>query len=306
MLKVTFYTIGFSNLILSAFLCGGVNDQFITSEEVRELRKTTIEIEKSLARYREKMRLDREEIIQSNSIDLKSSKAEFKKRDFSPQVIINEKENSDDKVSKKEELSSRIDSPQTSKSTDSVPLHFNKKRKIRGYILPFVGINFAESFVWTTPVRQIKMQQDSGISIGASAGKSWDNLFIEIDLSYLKNEIGGFEGDVALPFIFRDGSADLFNFHLNSGFVLNIGKKAEIRTGGGIGLSKQKIVMDWSGSNEQISNSLLGYQLFSGIQFNASENMLLGIQYEWNFVPEKFSISKRSLHQINLSAGYRF
>ena len=172
--------------------------------------------------------------------------------------------------------------------------------------MPFVGINFAESFVWTTPVRQIKMQQDSGISIGASAGKSWDNLFIEIDLSYLKNEIGGFEGDVALPFIFRDGSADLFNFHLNSGFILNIGKKAEIRTGGGIGLSKQKIVMDWSGSNEQISNSLLGYQLFSGIQFNASENMLLGIQYEWNFVPEKFSISKRSLHQINLSAGYRF
>ena len=63
MLKVTFYTIGFSNLILSAFLYGGVNDQFITSEEVRELRKTTIEIEKSLARYREKMRLDREEII---------------------------------------------------------------------------------------------------------------------------------------------------------------------------------------------------------------------------------------------------
>ena len=137
MLKVTFYTIGFSNLILSAFLYGGVNDQFITSEEVRELRKTTIEIEKSLARYREKMRLDREEIIQSNSIDLKSTKAEFKKTDFSPQVIIKEKENSDDKASKKEGLSSRIDSPQTLKSTDSVPLHFKEKRKIGGYILPF-------------------------------------------------------------------------------------------------------------------------------------------------------------------------
>ena len=79
------------------------------------------------------MRLDREEIIKSNSIDLKSSKAEFKKRDFSPQVIINEKENSDDKVSK-EELSSGIDSPQTSKSTDSVPLHLIKKEKQRVYI----------------------------------------------------------------------------------------------------------------------------------------------------------------------------
>ena len=43
MIKVTFYTIGLSNLILSAFLYGGVNDQFITSEEIRELRKTTIE-----------------------------------------------------------------------------------------------------------------------------------------------------------------------------------------------------------------------------------------------------------------------
>ena len=88
MIKVTFCTIGLSNLILSAFLYGGVNDQFITSEEIRELRKATIEIEKSLSRYREKMRLDREEIIQSNSIDLKS--VEFKKTDFSPQVIIKE------------------------------------------------------------------------------------------------------------------------------------------------------------------------------------------------------------------------
>ena len=75
------------------------------------------------------------------------------------------------------------------------------------------------------------MQQDSGISIGASTSKSWEDLFIEIDLSYLNNEIGGFEGDIALPFIFRDGSADLFNFHLNSGFYFKYWKKAEIRTG---------------------------------------------------------------------------
>ena len=151
------------------------------------------------------------------------------------------------------------------------------------------------------------MQQSTGLSYGFISGKSWEDFFVEFDLGYLQNEINGFKGEVVTPFsMFKDGHTRLLKMHINTGLSIDLGEMAQLHLGGGLGLSHQKVLMDWIGSTVKEEDSALGHQFFSEIHFNPTKDFKLGLKYEWNSVPEINTISSRQIHQISLLAGYVF
>jgi opacity protein-like surface antigen len=256
-----------------------------SSGELKDLRQITFEIEDSLAKYREKMRTTRNEIIRLNALDLNVSKT----------------------VPEKSQVQ-RISIPEQKIENEKISLTRGNE-KVGFYLLPFIGINFAEDFDWTPSASAStkKMQQSTGFSYGFISGKSWDNLFVEFDLGYLKNQINGFEGEVVTPFsMFKDGHTRLLKMHINTGLSIDLGEMAQLQLGGGLGLSHQKVLMDWVGSTVKEEDSALGYQFFSEIHFNPTKDFKLGLKYEWNSVPEINTISSRQIHQISLLAGYVF
>ena len=275
--------------------------------ELKDLRQITFEIEDSLAKYREKMRLTRNEIIRLNALDLNASKPPPKQSQVK-RISIPEQDIENESLSKIG-VNKTPFVPVGNKSTEEKISLIRGNGKVGFYLLPFIGINFAEDFDWTPSSSSSakEMQQSTGFSYGIISGKSWDNFFVEFDLGYLLNEIDGFEGEVVTPFnMFKDGHTRLLKMHINTGLSIDLGEMAQLHIGGGLGLSHQKVLMDWIGSTVKEENAALGHQLFSEIHFNPSENFKLGLKYEWNSVPRINTISSRQIHQISILAGYVF
>lgn len=275
--------------------------------ELKDLRQITFEIEDSLAKYREKMRITRNEIIRLNALDLNVSKT-VPEQSQVQRISIPEQEIENESLLKIG-VNEGPYVPVGNKRTEEKISFTRGNEKVGFYLLPFIGINFAGDFDWTpsSSASAKKMQQSTGISYGIISGKSWDNIFVEFDLGYLQNEINGFEGEVVTPFnMFKDGHARLLKLHINSGLSIDLGEMAQLHLGGGLGLSHQKILMDWIGSTVKEEDSALGHQFFSEIHFNPTEDFKLGLKYEWSSVPEINTISSRQIHQISLLAGYVF
>ena len=278
-----------------------------SSGELKDLRQITFEIEDSLAKYREKMRITRNEIIRLNALDLNVSKtvpeqSQIQRISIPEQKIKNE-------TLLKTGVNERPYLPVGNKSSEEKISLTRSNEKVGFYLLPFIGINFAKDFAWTpSPSASTKkMQQSAGFSYGFISGKSWEKLFVEFDLGYLQNEIDGFVGEVVTPFnMFKDGHTKLLKIHINTGLSFDLGEMAKLHLGGGFGLSHQKVFMDWIGSTVKEEDSALGHQFFSEIHFNPTEDFQLGLKYEWCSVPEINTISSRKIHQISLLAGYVF
>lgn len=278
-----------------------------SSGELKDLRQITFEIEDSLAKYREKMRTTRNEIIRLNAFDLNVSKTVPEKPQVQRISIPEQKIENESLL--KIGVNERSFVPVGKKRTEEKISLTRGNEKVGFYLLPFIGINFAEDFDWTPSASAStkKMQQSTGFSYGFISGKSWDNLFVEFDLGYLKNQINGFEGEVVTPFsMFKDGHTRLLKMHINTGLSIDLGEMAQLQLGGGLGLSHQKVLMDWIGSTVKEEDSALGHQFFSEIHFNPTKDFKLGLKYEWNSVPEINTISSRQIHQISLLAGYVF
>jgi len=278
-----------------------------SSGELKDLRQITFEIEDSLAKYREKMRTTRNEIIRLNALDLNVSKTVSEKSQVQ-RISIPEQKIDNESLLKIGVNERSFVSVRKKRTEEKIPL-IRGNEKVGFYLLPFIGINFAEDFAWTPSASPStkKMQQSTGFSYGFISGKSWDNLFVEFDLGYLQNEINGFEGEVVTPFnMFKDGHTRLLKLHINTGLSIDLGEMAQLHLGGGLGLSHQKVFMDWIGSTFEEEDSALGHQFFSEIHFNPTKDFKLGLKYEWNSVPEINTISSRQIHQISLLAGYVF
>jgi len=278
-----------------------------SSGELKDLRQITFEIEDSLAKYREKMRTTRNEIIRLNALDLNVSKTIPQKSKVERISIPEQKIENESLL--KIGVNERSFEPVGNKRTEEKISLTRGNEKVGFYLLPFIGMNFAEDFAWTPSASAStkKMQQSTGFSYGLISGKSWDNLFVEFDLGYLKNQINGFEGEVVTPFsMFKDGHTRLLKMHINTGLSIDLGEMAQLHLGGGLGLSHQKVLMDWIGSTVKEEDSALGHQFFSEIHFNPTKDFKLGLKYEWNSIPEINTISSRQIHQISLLAGYVF
>ena len=278
-----------------------------SSGELKDLRQITFEIEDSLAKYREKMRTTRNEIIRLNALDLNVSKTIPQKSKVERISIPEQKIESESLL--KIGVNERSFEPVGNKRTEEKISLTRGNEKVGFYLLPFIGMNFAEDFAWTPSASASTkmMQQSTGLSYGFISGKSWEDFFVEFDLGYLQNEINGFKGEVVTPFsMFKDGHTRLLKMHINTGLSIDLGEMAQLHLGGGLGLSHQKVLMDWIGSTVKEEDSALGHQFFSEIHFNPTKDFKLGLKYEWNSVPEINTISSRQIHQISLLAGYVF
>lgn len=278
-----------------------------SSGELKDLRQITFEIEDSLAKYREKMRTTRNEIIRLNALDLNVSKTIPQKSKVERISIPEQKIENESLL--KIGVNERSFEPVGNKRTEEKISLTRGNEKVGFYLLPFIGMNFAEDFAWTPSASASTkmMQQSTGLSYGFISGKSWEDFFVEFDLGYLQNEINGFKGEVVTPFsMFKDGHTRLLKMHINTGLSIDLGEMAQLHLGGGLGLSHQKVLMDWIGSTVKEEDSALGHQFFSEIHFNPTKDFKLGLKYEWNSVPEINTISSRQIHQISLLAGYVF
>ncbi len=278
-----------------------------SSGELKDLRQITFEIEDSLAKYREKMRTTRNEIIRLNALDLNVSKTVPQKSKVERISIPEQKIENESLL--KIGVNERSFEPVGNKRTEEKISLTRGNEKVGFYLLPFIGMNFAEDFAWTPSASASTkmMQQSTGLSYGFISGKSWEDFFVEFDLGYLQNEINGFKGEVVTPFsMFKDGHTRLLKMHINTGLSIDLGEMAQLHLGGGLGLSHQKVLMDWIGSTVKEEDSALGHQFFSEIHFNPTKDFKLGLKYEWNSVPEINTISSRQIHQISLLAGYVF
>ena len=278
-----------------------------SSGELKDLRQITFEIEDSLAKYREKMRITRNEIIRLNALDLNVSKM-IPEQSQVQRISIPEQKIENESLLKIG-VNERSFEPVGNKRTEEKISLTRGNEKVGFYLLPFIGMNFAEDFAWTPSASASTkmMQQSTGLSYGFISGKSWEDFFVEFDLGYLQNEINGFKGEVVTPFsMFKDGHTRLLKMHINTGLSIDLGEMAQLHLGGGLGLSHQKVLMDWIGSTVKEEDSALGHQFFSEIHFNPTKDFKLGLKYEWNSVPEINTISSRQIHQISLLAGYVF
>jgi len=278
-----------------------------SSGELKDLRQITFEIEDSLAKYREKMRTTRNEIIRLNALDLNVSKT-IPQKSKVERILIPEQKIENESLLKIG-VNERSFEPVGNKRTEEKISLTRGNEKVGFYLLPFIGMNFAEDFAWTPSASASTkmMQQSTGLSYGFISGKSWEDFFVEFDLGYLQNEINGFKGEVVTPFsMFKDGHTRLLKMHINTGLSIDLGEMAQLHLGGGLGLSHQKVLMDWIGSTVKEEDSALGHQFFSEIHFNPTKDFKLGLKYEWNSVPEINTISSRQIHQISLLAGYVF
>jgi opacity protein-like surface antigen len=103
-----------------------------------------------------------------------------------------------------------------------------------------------------------------------------------------------------------DGEAEGFGLLINGGGKIQVSSKMNIIIGAGFGAINQEIGFDvYSMINEEES-TLFSYQLFTGVNFDVSNNLRVGLRYRWMRVGEMELFTARDLHLAELSLGYVF
>ena len=124
-----------------------------SSGELKDLRQITFEIEDSLAKYREKMRTTRNEIIRLNALDLNVSKTIPQKSKVERISIPEQKIENESLL--KIGVNERSFEPVGNKRTEEKISLTRGNEKVGFYLLPFIGMNFAEDLLGLRPLRQV-------------------------------------------------------------------------------------------------------------------------------------------------------
>lgn len=284
-------------------------DYGFASYPSKNFKKVITEIEKNLRKYRSNMQLNREKLllIESRRLNSRNYQDKYSQKDKPLKADLSKLM----KTSEKDESAAKgvnINNSNLSLDTNNANSDVLRKKRVGMYFMPFVGINFANNFdfIWDGTGQKLEMQQKPGASFGIIAGKSFENYFMDLDFSYTRNEIDGFDREAVTPFFFKKGKTESVNLHINSGLKMPITESVDFNLGGGLGLSHHQVSMTWSGPTIKEEKSMLAYQVFTGINARVSKDFLLGLSYEWNYVPKMASFSERYMHMIRVTSGYSF
>ena len=181
-------------------------------------------------------------------------------------------------------------------------------RKLGFYILPFVALQSAGDF--RSQIFQTEIEQDTGFSSGWRIGVESPHFFIESEFSYSRNKLR-----VLLLFLCfhllliqlkqmekRRG----LEFYLMPGVVFHCQIECPFLVGAGFGVVKQEIGFDIASTLLEEEDTLFTYQLFSGLNYDLSDQFRIGLRYRWMKVGEMNDFSSRDLHLAELSMGYVF
>ena len=180
-------------------------------------------------------------------------------------------------------------------------------RKLGFYILPFVALQNSGDFKFKpNPTSSIifDVEHELGFASGWRLGVENTHFFIDAEFSYFRNKCKGIE--LSGTHFNIDGEAEGFGLLINGGGKIQVSSKMNIIIGAGFGAINQEIGFDvYSMINEEES-TLFSYQLFTGVNFDVSNNLRVGLRYRWMRVGEMELFTARDLHLAELSLGYVF
>ena len=184
-----------------------------------------------------------------------------------------------------------------------------RPRKLGFYLLPFMALQSSGDF--GSERFNTEIEQDRGFSSGWRMGVESPHFFIEGELAYSRNKLKGLiDIHPSVPAFKANGESEGFSVLLNAGGRFALSDRISVLIGAGFGAANQEIGFDISSplrSNLiEEEDTLFTYQLFSGLNFDLSDQFRIGLRYRWMRVGEMEDFSDRELHLAELSMGYVF
>lgn len=185
--------------------------------------------------------------------------------------------------------------------------------RIGYYFLPFLGLQSSGELEWSPTVPSVSgtvqfnvpIKQKIGIASGWRMGKQWNYFFIDGEFTYFRNDFADSMNvmGASLPI---EGDTEGYSVFVNAGLRFNILAKVDWLFGAGTGYLSQEFDFTSSGLTEESESSSWTYQIFSGLNFYASEHLLFGVRYRLVGIKEMNDFSSQDLHLAELSMGYIF
>ena len=169
------------------------------------------------------------------------------------------------------------------------------------YLLPFVGVSLPNDQKWQSFGGDWEIDSGTGVIGGLRFGYNSRNFLADLQLSSFRNDLKR----INLP-IGISGDVDGLGIHFSGGGRLPFNQSMSAIAGLGVGGIYQNISFNLSGVPVEEWDFLLSTQLFAGLEFLPSEDIVLGLRYRWFNIHEMKSFDSRNLHLIELSAGYLF
>ena len=136
------------------------------------------------------------------------------------------------------------------------------------------------------------------------------HFFIEGEFSYSRNKLkGSVDIHPAFPTYKANGESEGFGILLNAGGRFTLSDSISVLIGAGFGAVNQEIGFEMQTKDPifiEEEDTLFTYQLFSGLNYDFSDQFRLGLRYRWMKVGEMDDFSDRELHLAELSMGYVF
>ena len=178
-----------------------------------------------------------------------------------------------------------------------------KSEKNGFYLLPFLGVSLPNDQKWQSFGGDWEIDAGTGVMGGVRFGYNSRNFLADLQLSSFRNDLKR----INLP-IGISGDVDGLGIHFSGGGRLPFNESESVSAIAGLGVGGiyQNISFNLSGVPVEEWDFLLSTQLFAGLEFLPSEDIILGLRYRWFHIHEMKSFNSRNLHLIELSAGYLF
>ena len=183
-------------------------------------------------------------------------------------------------------------------------IYFAAARRL-SLIVPSIALVHSSGFDWTSVVgKAYEIDEKSGFGAGLRVGRTWEPFFADFQLTYARSDLesNAFSG---IPMSFS-GDSEFFGFHLTGGGKVDLADRLKLPFGIGVGGGRQEISMALGGAPYSEDDFVLTYHLFAGLEYQATDHLLLGLRYRLVNLGELPSFSSRNLQLFELSCGYQY
>jgi len=159
------------------------------------------------------------------------------------------------------------------------------------YFGPFVGFAFPDDSAVRYP--KVAYSSDGGVVAGLRFGHDFGRTRLEGDYSFLTHKIKNSSGS---------GRSNLHNFQSRFIFEHEVGSRADLRAGIGLGLG----IVDQELAGKDYNGVGFSYDFLLGWSFRAMENWSINLDYRHYLTAAHKNYDRLQGHIIELSAGFDF
>jgi len=173
------------------------------------------------------------------------------------------------------------------------------------YLVPSIALVYSSGFDWTSMAgKAYEIDEELGYAAGLRTGWMGENFFTDFQLTYARSNLES-NAFSAIPMRFS-GETEFFGFHLTGGGKVDLADRVKLPFGIGVGGGRQEISMDLGGVPYSEHDFVLTYHLFAGLEYQATDHLLLGLRYRLVNLGELPSFSSRNLQLFEVSCGYQY